>query len=248
MGLFKRAKGALGGVDHDLLEDGVLARGEVQQVDPTAMSVGRPEAGYGTRVVCVVTVRVVPLDGSAPYVASCHHPVPQVYLPQLGTPGAAVAVRVDPADPQHVALDLGHDVPPPPGTAAVGPGGSGDPEPRIELVSDDGSRQELTTSKASYTQAELLRDGRPCTVQVLATFPLDQLTQDGHPATALVLQVHRDGAEPYQAQVGLYVPPELAARVVTGAQLPGRWLPGPGLPTDVNLVTIDFPALGAGPT
>lgn len=242
MGLFKRAKAAMGGVDHHLIETGTLARGEVQHVETTAMSTGRAEAGYGTRVVCVVTVRVVPLDGSAPYDASCHHPIPQVYLPQLSTPGAAVAVRVDPADPQNIALDLSHDVPPPPGGLA---GSAGDPAPpTINLVSDDGTQQELKTNRGSVTQADLLRDGQPCTVQVLASFPLGQLTQDGHPATALVLQVTRDGVAPYQAQVGLYVPPAAAAMVVPGAQLPGRWLPGPGLPTDVNLVTIDFPALG----
>ena len=244
MGLFKKAKAAVGGVDKHLIETGTLARGEVQDVKTTSMSVGRAEAGYGTRVVCVVTVRVVPLDGSAPYVASCHHPIPQVYLPQMSTPGAAVAVRVDPEDPQNIALDLSHDVPPPPGGEAATAGGDADEPPTITLVSDDGTEQELTTNQASVTMADILRDGQPCTLEIQAVFPLGQNTQAGLPATAIIMQVTRDGVAPYQAQVGIYLPPAAAQIVVVGAQLPGKWIQGPGLPTDVNLATIDFPALG----
>jgi hypothetical protein len=227
VGLFKKAKGALGGVDHDLIENGVLARGNVQDVDTTSMSVGRAEQGFGTRVVCKVTVEVVPLDGSDFYTAVCTHPIPQVYLPKIMEPGAAVAVRVDPDDPQNIALDLAHDVPPAP----------------IVLHSDDGTSEVLKTNKGTYTYDDLIRDGRPCTVEVSAVFPLGQLTQAGLPASGLILQVHRDDVAPYQAQVGLNIPDAFAALVVPGAQLPGKWLPGPGLPTDVNLVTIDFPAL-----
>lgn len=228
MGLFKKAKAAAGGVDHGLIETGTLARGNVKNVEPTSMSTGRAERGLGTKVICIVTVEVVPLDGSHSYDATCRHPVPQVYLPTLMEPGAAVAVRVNPDDPQDIALDLDHDVPPAP----------------IVLHSDDGTSEVVTTNKASYTADELLRDGRPCTVEVSAVFPLNQLTQAGLPASGLILQVHRDGAAPYQAQVGLHVPDAFAAAVVPGAQLPAKWLPGPGLPTDVNLVTIDFPAMG----
>jgi hypothetical protein len=229
MGLFKRAKSALGGVDDDLIATGLLARGNVQSVEMGSVSTGVPERGLGTEVVCLVTVEVIGLDGQDPYVASCHHPIPQVYLPKLNEPGAAVAVRVDPRDPQRIALDLTHDVP-----AA----------PTI-LVSDDGTRETLKTHQGTFTYEDLIRDGRPCTVDVLAVFPLDQLTRAGLPATAVVLQVSRDGVPPYQAQVGLHVPDAAVSVVVPGARLPGKWLPGPGLPTDVNLVTIDFPALQA---
>jgi len=167
MGLFKRAKSALGGVDHDLIETGALARGNVLDVDPD--------------------------------------------------------------DPQNIALDLEHDVPPAP----------------IVLVGDDGSRQTVETTKAAYTYEELIRGGRPCTVEVAAVFPLNQLTRAGLPASGLMLEVHRDGVAPYGAQVGLHIPDCAVPVVVPGARLPGKWLPGPGLPTDVDLVTIDFPALQA---
>ncbi len=227
MGLFNKVKSAFGGVDHHLIETGTLARGNLKSVEPTAMSVGRAEQGFGTRVVCKVTVEVVPLDGSEAYLASCLHPIPQVYLPKMNEPGAAVAVRVDPADPAHIALDLENDVPPAP----------------VVLVSDDGTHETVKTNKASYTSDEILRDGRPCTVEVSAVFPLGQLTQAGLPASGLIVQVHRTDVAPYQAQVGMHIPNEFANVVVPGATLPAKWVPGPGLPTDVNLVTIDFAAL-----
>jgi len=231
MGIFDRVGARLGAVDERLIEHGTLARGNVKACEPTAMSTGRAERGLGLRIVCKVTVEVIGLDGEEPYEASCLHPVPQVYLPRMQEPGAAVAVRVDPADPQRIALDLEHEVPPAP----------------IILVSDDGTKQRVETNKASYTAAELLRDGRACTVEVLAAFPLGQLTQAGLPASGLILQVHRADAAPYQAQVGLHIPAAAESVVVVGARLPAKWLPGPGLPTDVNLVTIDFPALGIDP-
>lgn len=227
MGLFSNAKAALGGVDHRLIETGTLARGNVKAVEPTAMSVGRAEQGLGTRVVCRVTVEVVPLVGSNSYEANCLHPIPRVYLPKIQEPGAAVAVRVDPENALHIALDLQHDIPPAP----------------IVLVSDDGTRESVKTNKATYTADEILRDGHACTVEVSAVFPLGQLTQAGLPASALILQVQRTDTAPYQAQVGLHIPDEFASIVVMGARLPAKWVAGPGLPTDVNLVTIDFPAL-----
>lgn len=227
MGLFNKAKALFGGVDHRLIETGTLARGNVKLVETTSMSLGRAEHGLGTRVVRKVTVEVVPLDGTDPYDANCLHPIPQVYLPKITEPGAAVAVRVDPTDPLHIALDLEHAVPPPP----------------IVLVSDDGTREAVNTNTATYTSEEILRDGHTCTVEVLAVFPLGQLTQAGLPASGIIVQVHRTETAPYQAQVGLHIPEEFATIVAPGAQLPARWVPGPGLPTDANLVTIDFAAL-----
>jgi hypothetical protein len=122
--------------------------------------------------------------------------------------------------------------------------GGVDPAPMV-LHSDDGTSEAVTTNTGIYTYDELIRDGQPCTVEVSAVFPLDQLTQAGLPASGLILQVQRDGVAPYQAQVGLHIPDAAVSVVVPGARLPGKWLPGPGLPTDVNLVTIDFPALQA---
>jgi hypothetical protein len=112
-------------------------------------------------------------------------------------------------------------------------------------VSDDGTRQTLTASRSTYTAAEILQQGSSCTVDVLAVIPLNQLASDGGPATGFVLLVHRDDVPDYQAQIGKHIPDAAAAKVVVGATLPAKWVAGPGLPTDVNLVSPDWPAIAA---
>ena len=80
---------------------------------------------------------------------------------------------------------------------------------------------------------------------MLAVIPLNQLASDGGPATGLVLLVHRDDVPDYQAQIGTHIPDAAVARVVVGATLPARWVQGPGLPTDVTLVSPDWAASAA---
>jgi len=237
MGIFKKAKAHLGIEDKELLREGLLARGNVVSCTPTAMTTGREADGYGPKSVCNVTVEVVGVPGQAPYEASCLHAIPKVYLPQMNTPGAAVAVRVDPADPQHIELDLTEDVPPAP--AATAEDGS-TTEPEVMLVSDDGTRQKLETHASTYTAAEILAQGSPCTVDVLAVIPMTQTNSLGQVVTGLVLTVHREGVASYQAQIGTYIPPDKLVHVTVGSSLPAKWVPGPGLPTDVNLVTPDW--------
>ncbi len=57
------------------------------------MGVGGANSAYGEERVCEVTVDVT-VPGRERYRASCKHPIPMIYLPQMQTPGAAVAVRV----------------------------------------------------------------------------------------------------------------------------------------------------------
>jgi hypothetical protein len=228
MGLFDKAKRELGIADKKLLANGVLARGNIVSAEPGGMTIG-DDSGlrYGPEKVCTVVVEVIGLNGEAPYEATCRHAIPLIYIPKLQEPGAAVAIRVDAADPQRIELDLATEVPPAP----------------IILERDDGTKQKLTTSRSTYTAAEIRDQGSPCTVDVLAVIPLNQLTADGLRATGLVLLVHRAGVSDYQAQIGTHIPDELEAQVVVGATLPARWVPGPGLPTDVNLVTPDWAAI-----
>lgn len=228
MGAFDRAQRALGIVDNDLIANGTLARGNVVSVATTGMTTGSDSgSSTGASKVCEIVIEVVGLEGEDPYQATAIHPIPLIHIPRLAQEGAAVAVRVDPADPQNIALDLGTPAPPAP----------------VFVVSDDGTRQKVTTSASVFTAAQILRDGAPCTIEVLALVPLNQLTQDGLLATGLILQVHRDGVPPYQAQIGTHIPDAATALVVPGATLPGRWVPGVGQPTDVNLVTPDWPAI-----
>lgn len=230
MGLFGKAKREVGISDKKLLAHGVLARGNVRSCTPGRVTVGDDAVlTYGAESVCTVVVEVIGLNGEEPYEATCKHAIPLIYVPKMQEQGAAVAIRVDPADPQNIELDLAAEVPPAP----------------IILVSDDGSTQTLKTNKSTFTAAEILAQGQPCTVDVLAVIPLDQLASDGSRATGLVLNVQRPGVSDYQAQIGTHIPESVEAKVVVGAKLPARWVPGPGLPTDVNLVCPDWAAIAA---
>jgi hypothetical protein len=229
MGLFGKAKRELGIADKKLLAHGLLARGSVVSCEPDGMTIGDDSnLAYGPEKVCRVVVEVSGLDGVEPYQATCKHAIPLIYIPRMQEPGATIAVRVDPHDPQHIELDLASEPPAAP----------------IILESDDGTTQTLETNRSTYTAAQILREGSPCTVEVLAVIPMDQRTSEG-PATGLILTVHRDGMPGYQAQVGTFIPPAAIAKVVVGATLPARWVPGPGLPTDVNLVIPDWAAIAA---
>jgi hypothetical protein len=124
MGLFDKAKRELGMVDKKLLANGILARGNVVSAVPDGMTIGQDaNLVYGAEKVCRVVLEVIGLSGEEPYEATCKHSIPLIYIPKLQEQGAAVAIRVDPDDPQHIELDLGSEVPPAP----------------VILVSDDGS-------------------------------------------------------------------------------------------------------------
>lgn len=224
MGLFSKAKAALGIEDSALIRNGTLALGNVKKVEPTGMGVGSDNSASGMAIVCKVTVEVVPLDGSEAYLAECTHAIPRINLPQMQQEGAQVAIRVDPADPHHIELDLTHAVPPAP----------------IVLVGDDGTQTTVETHDAPKSSADILRDGAPCEIEVLAVFPLNQNDKLGRPASGLVVNVHRDGVEPYQAQIGFYIPEDKAAKVVVGATLPAKFLLPTGPDSEVNLVTPDW--------
>lgn len=107
MGLFKKMKAMAGGVDSDLMQNGLLGRGVVVglQMTGTAVSMGVDEYR-----VCQLGVQVF-LDGRDPYIAQCQQRVPEYLLGQLSQGGAAVAVRVSPQDPTQIAVDF--QTPPP---------------------------------------------------------------------------------------------------------------------------------------
>jgi hypothetical protein len=229
MGLFGKAKRELGITDKKLLANGTLARGSVVSCEPDGMTIGDDaNLAYGPEKVCRVVVEVSGIDGVEPYQATCKHAIPLIYIPRMQEPGATIAVRVDPNDPQHIELDLASEPPAAP----------------IVVETGNGVQHTLTTNRSTYTAAQILQEGAPCTVDVLAVIPMEQSTSEG-PATGLILTVHRDGVAEYVAQVGTFIPPSAVAKVIVGATLPARWVPGPGLPTDVNLVIPDWPAIAA---
>jgi len=222
--LFRSMSSAFGRVDKDLVRDGVLARGNIISVTPTRMGFGNETSTLGPKQVCRFVVEVIPPDGSDSFQAECDYAIPQIYIPQFSQQGAAIAVRYDPADPKRITVDPDAEVPDAP----------------IVAVSDDGTRQVVTTRASAVTGPELLRTGTPCHVTVLALIPLHQNDSQGNPATGLVLSVlDAAGKAPYQAQIGIGIPPALADRVVVGATLPAKYLPDGG----DDMVTIDWPAI-----
>lgn len=106
MGLFDAFRGMTGGVDDDLVRDGIPGRGLIVGVQINGAQVSLGAESYR---ICDLQVQVF-LDGGQPYVAACRQRVHEVMLPQLGG-GMAVAVRVDRADASKVAVVFGEDPP-----------------------------------------------------------------------------------------------------------------------------------------
>lgn len=98
----------LGSADGDIIQNGVLGRGEVLAVDASGMTM---QIGNGlVERKCTITLNVM-LDGQQPYQAQVSQRIQEVHLPQLSSGGAVVAVKVDPADHSRVAIDFDTPVP-----------------------------------------------------------------------------------------------------------------------------------------
>lgn len=234
MGFLKKAKAAMGGVDKDLIENGILARGFVVECKPTSMSAGNPASAYGPKQVCVVTVEITGVPGQGTYRATCHHPIPRIYLPQMQSGAASVAVRVDQNDPQNIALDLETDPPP-----ADGQWGDGSP---MAGATQAPAGDQVETHASPAKGSEILARGVPCKVVVVGWSPLPGVKDSaGLDATGFVLSVFAEGKTPYQVQIGVGVPPEAVPLVYAGAQLPGKMLP-----ENPDMVAIDWQAAMAG--
>jgi hypothetical protein len=107
VGLFKKLQSLAGGVSSELMNNGLLGRGQVTDVKQTKVSTG-PEGAENP--VCVFTVQVM-LDNVPPYEATCRQAVPMMVVPQLASGAAVVAVRVNPNNQQEIALDLNTEPP-----------------------------------------------------------------------------------------------------------------------------------------
>src|SRR5262245_39389633 len=106
MGLRDAIRGVTGGVDSDLVNRGIPARGLIVGVNINGAGVAFGPDQYR---VCDLHVQVF-LDGAQPYVATCRQRVHEVMLPQLGG-GVAVSIRVDPADGSKIAVVFGEEPP-----------------------------------------------------------------------------------------------------------------------------------------
>ena len=106
--LIKGANEAIGGADAEVLQNGILGRGEVIGIDASGMTL---QIGNGlVERKCTVTLNVM-IDGQQPWQAQVSQRIQEVYIPQLSAGGAVVAVKVDPADHSKVAIDFESPVP-----------------------------------------------------------------------------------------------------------------------------------------
>ena len=112
MGLLRKLTG---GVDKKLLQTGVLGRGLITDLNLTGTTV---QTGNGlTERACIFTVEVT-LDDTPTFTATCKQRIAEILIPKINPGSSVVAVRVDPEDHNHIALDLHTD--PPTVTMAAG--------------------------------------------------------------------------------------------------------------------------------
>jgi hypothetical protein len=197
MGFLDKIRAVGGGVSPELMKNGTLARGEIASVQPTGMTVSHGNDALGKQV-CNIALNVY-LDNTPPYTATCHQGVPILALQALMTPGTVVAVRVNPANPQEVAIDF--DTDPPTVTMAAGGPNRG-------------------------SAAELLATGTPARAVIIASQPLGMRSPtSGLDMYAFTVTILCDGHAPYQTQMGNPVPPGGIPLMYPGSNLPAKVVP-----------------------
>jgi hypothetical protein len=193
MGFLKKVKEMAGGADGDLMANGRLGRGIVVGMELTGTAV---TMGVNEYRVCQLAVQVF-LDGETPYVAQTRQRVLEYQIPQLAQGGAVVAVRVDPTDPQKIALDFETEAPVV--TLAKSPDGGAD---------------------------KVLKDGEPAEIVIVANVPLGVKNWQGHDVHLFTLTVSVPGQAPYQVQLGNPAPPEALPLLFPGSKVPGKVMKG----------------------
>ncbi|MGX5681220.1 hypothetical protein [Schumannella luteola] len=156
---------------------------------------------------CTFVVNVI-RDGQQPYQATVTQRVQEILIPQLQQPGVVLALRVDPADPSRVAIDFGSQ------------------PPEVNLPENTGPG----------SAADILANGKPITVVLVANQPIGVNNHKGDPVHALTLTVATGVPEPYQIQVGNAVPASALPLVYPGSKLHAKLGAGP------NDVVVDWAA------
>lgn len=193
MGFLKKIKSMAGGADDELLENGRLGRGVVVGLELTGTAV---TLGVNEYRICQVAVQVF-LDGELPYVAQARQRILEYQIPQLSQGGAVVAVRVDPADPQAIAIDFQSEAP------------------------------VVTLGKAPDGGVErILKMGLPADLVIVGNAPLGVRNYLGHDVHLFTLTVSVPGQAPYQVQVGNPAPAEALPLLYPGSKVPGKVMRG----------------------
>jgi hypothetical protein len=206
MGLLGKMKSFTGSVDKGLLEHGRLGRGIITGAEKKASI----EGSGGFKYVCEFAVEVT-LDDTPRYMATCRQAVDISLLPQLMS-GVPVAVRVDPGDPQRIAISLGEE------------------PPVVTMSSADPN---------VGSAADILENGEACRVVIVGTQPTGtRSSKSGYDMYAFVLSVFAEGIAPYQVTVGNPVPPAAVPLLFPGNSLPAKRMPN----ADERMLAIDWDA------
>ena len=192
MGLFSKLANsvnqAVGGADSELLRTGVPGLGQIMSAQPTG---GTVQIGGGlVERTCTFQVKVL-LNGGQPYSAMVRQRVPEISLPQLQSGTARVAVRVDPAQPMRVALDLNNA------------------PPSVQLAENTGPN----------SAANILATGTDAVVVLVQSSPAGYRDFRGNELYDFVLTVAEGAPQPYQVRAGNGVPPEALQLLYPGSRL-----------------------------
>jgi hypothetical protein len=179
---------AFGAADSELLTNGTLGRGQILSAVPSGGTV-QVMGGLVERT-CTFQVKVL-LDGQTPYIAGAQQRVPEVYLAQFQSGAATVAVRVDPAQPLRIALDLKT------------------PAPSVRLGRNSGPG----------SAEHILETGTDATVVMISSADAGYQDYRGYEMYVFVLTVATGAPQPYQVQAGNAVPPESLPLLYPGSKL-----------------------------
>ena len=156
---------------------------------------------------CEFDLNVI-MDGQQPFRATISQRVQEVMIPQLQQPGVVLAVRVDATDHSRVAIDFASQPPEVSLPESTGPGSA----------------------------ADILQNGTPITVVLVANQPIGVTNSKGDPVHALTLTIATGVPTPYQIQVGNAVPATALPLVYPGSKLHAKIGAGP------NDVVVDWAA------
>ncbi|HET9168491.1 MAG TPA: hypothetical protein VFN97_03610 [Actinospica sp.] len=184
-----------GGVDAEVMKNGIPAQAVVLAVVPTGTTI---EIGNGlVERVCEFAVQVFP-DGAPEYRTTVRQRMPEIMLARIQPGVSRVAAKVHPQDQQRVALDF--NAPPPPVRRAA----SQDPR---------------------HSAAHVLAMGEPAYAVVISGEPLNMTNAQGVPMFAFDLTIMPEGRDPFQVRAGMPTPPRALPLIFPGSRVPVRFLP-----------------------
>jgi hypothetical protein len=179
---------AFGGADAEVMRSGTSGLGQIMSAQPTG---GTIQVGGGlVERTCTFQVKVL-LDGGSPYVAVVRQRVPEVYLAQLQSGNARVAVRVDPVDPQRVVLDLSTQ------------------PPSVQLARNSGPN----------SAEHILNTGTEAIVVMVESSASGYRDWRGYDLYDFLLTVIPEVGQPYQVRAGNAVPAESLPLLYPGSRL-----------------------------